>query len=381
MNKLAIVAVLTVITIGALLLTKGSDSGSRTAPDSGSGSGVATSSNGGTSGASGGTVLSTKQGDSADLEQTNGQDGAQLQQPDRPATEVYRNAEDALRAVKEGATHYDDVILEQFESLPADCSWCANFYESIRTLAFSPDTPADQKSYFAEILAISARSENLEVLIDGIEKAPNEEAGQMYAEALEMASATNDDLVKLLGSRLSTSNEVLKESLVAAVTNQGTPLAIETLYKFAVESKDTDGFYSKGTGLGEAVPNPEAFPYLKEMAEKRDDYSHLAVKALLNAGSEGVKAVFDVLRTSRDPEADKKLIANAIDHVNFEEETEALVKQEAEKGTNPQSVQFARDILKNFQEENAQLEREAKEESEASGNASMMDDTGDGEEE
>lgn len=369
MNKLVTVTVLAVITIGALLLTKGSDSGTGTAPIAGD---VGAPSEGGTEATSSGANLSTKQGDSVEGDQAGTEDGTVPEQPDRPATEIYRNAQDALRAVKEGATHYDDVVLEQFESPPVDCSWCAGFYESIRTLAFSPDTPADQKSYFAEILAISARPENLEVLMDGIDKAPNEESSQMYAEALEMASATNDDLVKLLGSRLSTPNEILKESLVAAVTNQGTPLAIETLYKFAVDSKDADGFYSKGTGLGEAVPNPEAFPFLKEMAEKRDDYSHLAVKALLNSGSEGVKAVIDVLRTSKEPEADKKLLENAIDHVNFEEETEALLKEEAEKGTNPQSVQFAREILKNFQEESAQLEREAKEEAETSGNAPMM---------
>jgi hypothetical protein len=176
-----------------------------------------------------------------------------------------------------------------------------------------------------------------------------------------MASASKDDLVELLGSRFGTQNEVLKESLVAAVTNQGTPLAIETLYKYTIESKDSDGFYSKGTGLGEAVAGPESFPFLKEIAEKRDEYSHLGIKALLNSGAEGVGVVFDVLRASKNPESDKQLLRDALEHVNFEEETEALITNEAKNGTNPLSVNFAKEVLKNFEQENAQIQQEAQE--------------------
>jgi hypothetical protein len=364
MKKVVTAGVLAALTVGALLLTRGRNQEEQRAGDSfgltnGAGS---TSVNEGTSSGSENAVRSTKQGDSANLGAGNGGDISVVEQPDRPATEIYRSAEDALAAVKEGSTRYDDVILEQFESPPLECSWCASFYDSIRTLAFSPDTPADQRSYFAEILSISARAENLEALIDGIEKAPNEDSARQYAEALEMASASKDDLVTLLGSKFGSQNEVLRESLVAAVTNQGTPLAIETLYKYSVDSKDPDGFYSKGTGLGEAVAGPESFPFLKEIAEKRDEYSHLGVKALLNSGTEGVRVVFDVLRSSKNPESDKQLLRDALEHVNFEEETEALIKEEAKNGTNPLSVNFAREILKNFEEENAQLQQEAEEE-------------------
>jgi len=363
MKKVVTVGVLAALTVGALLITRdrnGEESkGTQSTQSGDSGN---TDSDSGTSNSGTGAVRSTKQGDSASIESGAAENGGELEQPDRPATEIYRSAEDALAAVKDGASRYDDVILEQFESPPAECSWCGSFYESIRSLAFSADTPSDQKSYFAELLSISARPENLEALIDGIEKAPNEESARQYAEALEMASASKDDLVELLGSRFGTQNEVLKESLVAAVTNQGTPLALETLYKYTIESKDPDGFYSKGTGLGEAVAGPESFPFLKEIAEKRDEYSHLGIKALLNSGSEGVRVVFDVLRASKNPEGDKQLLRDALEHVNFEEETEALIKSEANSGTNPLSVNFAREVLKNFEEENAQMQQEAEEE-------------------
>jgi hypothetical protein len=114
--------------------------------------------------------------------------------------------------------------------------------------------------------------------------------------------------------------------------------------------------------LGEAVASPEAFPFLKEMAEKRDDYSHLAIKALLNSGADGVRATFDILRASKNDEGDKKLLRDAIEHVNFDEDTEAIIRAEVEKGTNPLAVEFAREIKKNFDEESAQLEKEAQEE-------------------
>jgi hypothetical protein len=360
MKKVVTVGVLAALTMGALLLTRdrneeeGSSTQSTQPGDSGT-----TDSDSGLSNGGSGVGRSTKQGDSASLESGAVEDGVGLDQPDRSATEIYRSAEDALAAVKDGASRYDDVILEQFESPPVECSWCASFYDSIRSLAFSADTPSDQKSYFAELLSISARPENLEALIDGIEKAPNEESARQYAEALEMASASKDDLVKLLGSKLGTQNEVLKESLIAAVTIQGTPLAIETLYKYTIESNDPDGFYSKGTGLGEAVAEPESFPFLKEIAEKRDQYSHLGIKALLNSGAEGVRVVFDVLRASKNPEGDKQLLRDALEHVNFEEETEALITNEAKNGTNPLSVNFAREVLKNFEQENAQIQQEA----------------------
>jgi len=56
------------------------------------------------------------------------------------------------------------------------------------------------------------------------------------------------------------------------------------------------------------------------------------------------------------------MLRDALEHVNFEEETEALIKSEATTGTNPLSVNFAKEVLKNFEEENAQMQQEAEEE-------------------
>ena len=91
-----------------------------------------------------------------------------------------------------------------------------------------------------------------------------------------------DDVVTELSGYVNSNNELLQESAVAAITNQGSKLAAETLYKHTVEKGDADGYYSLGIGLGELIPDDETLPYLNELVSKRDKYSHLAVKALLN---------------------------------------------------------------------------------------------------
>ncbi len=355
MKKIGVfVVVLLVLTAGSIILNSGS-SPTKPGGEQSSSLGGNSSTTGGAfepSAAEGGAAgKSTKQGELTS-EQDESSDGV-TEQPDRPATEIYKTAADALKAIKDAASHYDDIVLEQFSQPPADCSWCPELYKSLRDLALSADTPTDQKSYFGEILAISGRPENIEALMDAVEKAGYPDAAQVYAEALEMASG-NDSVVQLLGTHLSTTNETLRESLVAAISNQGTPLAIETLYKFTVESKDPDGFYARGTGLGETIPQPSAFPLLKDLAQKHDEYSHLAVKSLLNAGTDGVKAVFDLLRNSKDPEADRKILKDALDHVTFEEQTEQFVKDEAEHNQNPAATEFAKLVLDTFKEDAAQ---------------------------
>ena len=52
----------------------------------------------------------------------------------RPLTEAYTSAEDALAAVLKGAKDYDDSVLEQFTTPDENCSWCPEFYTSVRGL-------------------------------------------------------------------------------------------------------------------------------------------------------------------------------------------------------------------------------------------------------
>lgn len=270
---------------------------------------------------------------------------------DRPATEIYKSADEALAAIKGGATNYDDLILEQFSELGPDCTWCDDVYRSVKELLNSSDTPTDQRSYYAELLAVSGRVDNVQTLVEAIKNPQPGQDTQVFLEALEL-TAGKDDVVSYLGGELnSVQNPTLKESIIAAVTNQGSSLAVNTLYKAALDSKDPDAFYSQGTGLGELIPNPEAFGPLKEIVLKKDDYSHLGVKALLNAGLDGFKEVVDILSNSTSPEADEKLVKDALDHIPYDEATEKYISDVVSKSSNPVLAKLAKSKLEEYAQE------------------------------
>lgn len=280
---------------------------------------------------------------------------------DRPAAERYKSAEEALAAIKAGAADYDDLILDQFTEPGPNCSWCDGFYASVKDLMLSPDTKSEQRSYFAEVLAISGKVENVKAVVDAITGAKSQEEADVFAEALEL-TVGKDDVVKFLGEQLNQGNETLKEASVAAITNQGSKLAIETLYAHTVEKGDPDGYYSMGIGLGEVVPDEEALPYLQELAMKRDQYSHLAIKGMLNSGIDGVKMVMDVLSNSKNPEFDKEMLKGAKDHVSYDEDVVNYLRQVAESGKNNEAVAFAKDVLADFDQAQKEAEQDQAEE-------------------
>lgn len=261
----------------------------------------------------------------------------------KPAPEAYASSEEALAAVLKGAKDYDDSILEQFTLPDPNCSWCSEFYSSVRDLAMNQDTPQEQRAYLAEILAISGRPDNVQALIDAVKNAPSNDTADLYAEALEL-SLGREDVVTLLGEQMNDSNATLREASVAAVTNQGTKLAAELLIKDAREKGDPDLYYAQGIGIGEAIPEEEAIPVYQEFVRERLPNSHLGVKALLNAGLPGVQVVFDELENSPNPEADKGLLKDASDHINIDDEIVALADRKLSENNNPNSVELARMI-------------------------------------
>jgi hypothetical protein len=269
---------------------------------------------------------------------------------EKPAAEIYASAEAALEAVKKGAKSYDDLILEQFVEPGRDCKWCDSFYSEVRSLVATPGLSADEKSYYSELLAISGRVENIGELINGIESSASEEDSEIFTEALEI-TVGGDEVVNFLASRLDSAKPELRESMVAAISNQGTARTVETLYDHTVKSNNPDGYYAEGTGLGEVIPDEEAFPLLKKIIAKRDDYSHLGVKALINSGLEGLKNVVDVLNTSPDPERDTKLLADAADHVSYEDETKDYVSKVVVNSGNTALAEWGKSVLKDFEEE------------------------------
>lgn len=342
MNKLGLVLALIIAAVAILFVVRPSSNPGGTAANNSTNNGSST--NLGTANTSGGVDANSS------VERPNASDDSQTsdEQADRPATEVYKSSEEALAAVKGGAGNYDDIILEQFTDLGPDCTWCDQFYKSVTDLMQAGDTPNEQKSYYAELLAISGRKENLQALIDSVENPQPGQDPQVALEAVEMAVG-KDDVVNYLGQRLgSTQNPQLKESLVAAVSNQGSTLAVNTLYKATLESGNPDGYYSQGTGLGEVIPDEEAFGTLKEIAQKKDDYSHLAVKALLNAGLDGLKSVYDLLNNSNGGDIDQKILKDAKDHINYDEDTEKFLRETVEKSSNPALVSLAKSTLEDF---------------------------------
>ena len=352
MKKLLPILFIIIIAVGAWVLTsrgntpagggsQGSSSGAATSMAA-AGEGTAPESGmAGPDGVSGGGPSGTELSDDGDIEVTD--------DDMRPAAQRYRSAEEALTAIKTAAISYDDLVLEQFTTPGEDCSWCPQFYQSVKELLISSETKPDQRSYYAEILAISGKTENLSTLLEFAKNAPTQEERDIYTEAIEL-TVGKDDVTRYLGDQITAEkdNPGLKESLIAAVTNQGSRMAAETLYKQAVEAGDPDGYYSVGIGLGELVPEQEALPYLHELAIKRDAYSHLAVKSLLNSGVDGLRIVFDVLANSKDAEFDRRMLKDAVDHVNYEKESEDFAKKIVETSKNPVAVEFAKQIIEDF---------------------------------
>lgn len=268
----------------------------------------------------------------------------------RPAAEIYTNAQEALAALQKGVEDYDDIILEQFTLPGKDCGFCPQLYREVTALMLKEGASEDEKAYYSEILAISGRPENIETLINAIREAANEDNAEIFAESLELTLG-GDDVVELLSNFLEDKNELLQESSVAAITNQGSKFAAQTLYERAVQRKDPNGDYNLGIGLGEMIPDESTLPYLQELTLKKDEYSHMAVKSLLNYGHDGVVLVFDALTNSANPEQDKKILVDAIDHVGYEEATMDYLKEVLARNPSPVVAQFAQDILDGFDPE------------------------------
>jgi len=258
----------------------------------------------------------------------------------KPATEVYSSAEEALTAAMKGAKDYDDSILEQFTLPDPNCSWCPEFYASLRDRAINPETPQEQRAYLAEMLAISGRPENVQALIEAVKNAPSNDVADLYAEALEL-SLGKDDVVVMLGEQMTAQSDTLREAAVAAVTNQGTKLAAELLVADLKEKGDPDAYYSHGIGIGEVIPEEEAIPVYQQLVRDRAPGSHLGVKALLNAGLPGLRILFDELENSPNPEADLELLRDAADHINIDDESVDLANQKLTENRNAASVRLA----------------------------------------
>lgn len=264
-----------------------------------------------------------------------------------PAAKAFKTADEAMAAIRKGAADYDDSLLEQFTTPGDDCTFCPEVYKNIKDTIATGGLPSEQLSFYGELLAISGKPENLQSLVDSIKSAPNNDVKEALAEALEL-TVGKDDVTGFLGSQLNDADARVKEASVAAITNQGSRKAAELLYKATTDKGDPDGFYSQGIGLGELVPDDDTIPYLQSLVAKHDQYSHLAVKSLLNAGIGGLRTAMDTLSLSKDPEADRAMFAQAVDHVSYDEDTEAYLTKLSAESKNPVIKDFADKVLESF---------------------------------
>jgi len=274
-----------------------------------------------------------------------------------PASKAYKDAFEAFEAVLKGATNYDDNIIEQVAAVTDGCSWCEELYEKIRVAMLDPNTNENQRSYFAEILASTGLPDNISALINAYKDTKDKDDAGVFTEALELTTG-DDETVEYLGTQLNTDDKDLKEALIAAVTNHGSPLAVELLYKETIENGDPDGYYSDAIGLGEVIPDEESLPYLTELAAKKDEYSHLAVKALLNYGIEGLHAVVDIIGNSDDLELNRSILKDAVDHVSYEDASKEFAEELLKTSQNKAVLEFAEKIVKEFADDDEAEEGE-----------------------
>jgi hypothetical protein len=272
-----------------------------------------------------------------------------------PAAEKYKSAEEALEAVKKAASEYDDAVIEEFTDVGANCSWCGQFYQSLTDMLKNGEgLKSDEKSFYAELLAVSGRTDNLKTLVDLIKGAKSTEEAGVFAESLELAVG-KDDAVTYLATELKANNQVLKEAVVGALTNQTSRLAIETLYNHTTENGDPDGYYTIGLGLGETIPSEDAYTFLQDQIGKRDQYSNLAVKSLLNAGLPGLRLVIDSLTNSKNPDFDRTMLKDAADHVVAEDGVKEYLESISQTAHDPVVAEWSKQLLEQVVADQAEM--------------------------
>lgn len=276
------------------------------------------------------------------------------------ASERFATADDALKAVKEAAKNYDLEVIESF-TLPHNCVWCPEFYEKIRQEILSGSLSTEEKSFFAEILAVSGRTDNLEFVIQAYTNAKSEAEKESFLNAIELTVA-NEEVVKWMFDNFTnfSNDPSLRDSLLAAMTNQDSPKAIEYLYTILTQQDDPEKDAQKGLGLSEAVPPDESLTFLLEKLKESDDkYRRFVAAAILNNGLEGLKRFIDVLNTDLGKTLEPHF-TKLMDHVPFDEEIEAYLKDVRERGNDRQKV-FASKILEAFESLRTELEGEEQE--------------------
>lgn len=251
---------------------------------------------------------------------------------------------DAVGFLRTAAANGDKSFIDEISKLPSECPSCKRFFAQTRNLFNSSELSYDEKAYIARALAASGKAENQSFLIQEMNKAANPESsaaattqdGSSTASGTEGAvnSLPEDtslppatignelekqklapEAIKELEPSLDSPNKYLREAAISILTRQNSLEAVQELYEFTASQSDPRGYYNKGMGLGHLTPSEAAFPYLESLVQRHDAYSHLAFKALLNAGEPGRARAFAMLESMGGAEVDRSIIVNAVDHI------------------------------------------------------------------
>ncbi|MCB0319702.1 MAG: hypothetical protein KDD60_02180 [Bdellovibrionales bacterium] len=227
-------------------------------------------------------------------------------------------------------------------------------------LSLSRDLRADA----ARALAASGTSSSISALIDSAESFNDASAGRdatPFNQALKDAQLS-DESVSLIGDKLNSSREEqnggepeevlddsLTEAMISALTRDGSLAAAEAIYEHMQNSEHAEDYYQIGIGLASMTPQPDAIPFLQDLMEQKNEFSHLALKSILNSGEAGLDQVFAFLETA-DPRADYELLHNAVDHVKFPpgkswESVQSYLEKKRNSASSPLVAEFAREII------------------------------------
>jgi hypothetical protein len=113
-----------------------------------------------------------------------------------------------------------------------------------------------------------------------------------------------------------------------------------------------------GIGPGEFIPDEEALPFVQEQVQKRDQYSAAWAKSLVNAGLPGLQSLFEQLENSNNPESDRALVKDVLDHVNYEDGIKETVDNVIANSRNPEAVNLAKQIQAEMSQQENEPESE-----------------------
>lgn len=257
-------------------------------------------------------------------------------------------AEKAFNLLSQAAKNNDKTMLDQVSQLGPNCAFCDEFYKRTRQQLTSSELRSDERSVFASALVRGGGTANVNQVVDLLQSAGEhpelQDSPNVYADALGDTTLA-PEIIDEISAGLESENRYYREAIVSMLTQQGTKEAAQKLYDHVIEAGIKDGYYNSGMGIGKFNTQPDAIPYLEELALKRDQYSGLAIDAILNTGREGLDRVIALLSDSKDYQSDKKLLRNSVDHIDRDAQTLAYLKTLSKTGKTQAIRELAQHVL------------------------------------